>query len=238
MTSYWTQPLWVSGLLIPSFEQKLFTFEKERLGVAKGLDIWREKLQLLIRMGLVLMSAPQSLARRRPRRWSSPGHPRHSPTISSNRAAQPCLMSVTTWILVNLSCLHWALCRHKHRILCQVSGGQAHQASNRQFCGQDAVWQSPTLLYQLLIKQAVLHVLILGDHVRGVKHWKVEGHYYITPCSNNCISYTYVGWHIAHEWEEKSFPCLQESRGLAITRGRMTKWPCHTIINTMAGPVQ
>ena len=130
-------------------------------------DIWREKLRLLIRMGLVWMSAPQSLARRRPRRWSSPGHPlvitwsspgghhRHSPTISSNRAAQPCLMSVTTWILVNLSCLHWALCRHKHRILCQVSGGQAHQASNRQFCGQDAVWQSPILQYRLLTANQV-----------------------------------------------------------------------------------
>ena len=37
------------------------------------------------------------------------------------------------------------------------------------------------------------------------------------------IYYIYVGWHIAHEWEEKSFPCLQESRRLAITRGRMTK---------------
>ena len=242
MSSYWTQSLkWPMGLwslMAYPFWAQTIHFWNERLGVAKGWEIWRENLQLLIRMGLVLMSAPQSLARRRPRRWSSPGHHRHSPTISSNRAAQPCLMSVTTWILVNHSCLHWALCRHKHRILCQVSGGQAHQASNRQFCGQDALWQSPTPLHRLLIKQAVLHVSILGDHVSGVKQWKVEGHYYITPCSNNCITYIYVGWHIAHEWEEKSFPCLQESRRLAITRGRMTKWPWHTIINTMAGPVQ
>ena len=78
MTSFWPQPpKWPMGLwslMAYPFWAQTIHFWNERLGVAKGWEIWKENLQLLIRMGLVLMSAPQSLARRRPRRWSSPGH--------------------------------------------------------------------------------------------------------------------------------------------------------------------